>query len=154
MVLPARLVCSLIHLSDLSAAPTDVVFFSAFHYLLPPIRTRLECRVFTQGTSTCSLRIMGLCLRPPSLSIVRVRISPILKLYSMNPDSVCGPECHTRYHHSYYLHDEESRRTYYLEKPQFVQATLHSFVDRDTCELFSSMMVSAWYVYCGRVYWA
>ncbi|EAU88688.2 hypothetical protein CC1G_01061 [Coprinopsis cinerea okayama7 len=51
--------------------------------------------------------------------------------------------CHTRYYPNYYVHDKATTRTYYTSPPRYIQCKEHSFVDRKTCEIFSSMMVNA-----------
>lgn len=52
--------------------------------------------------------------------------------------------CHTRYYHNYYVHKNASARTYYTQSPRYVHSTEHIFIDKETCELFSSMMVASW----------
>lgn len=68
-------------------------------------------------------------------------ISPIV-----NARMTFGTDCLTRYYHNHYLHDGASKHTYYVQVPHYIQATQHTFIDRQTCEIFTSMMVNAWYV--------
>ncbi|KAJ7125515.1 hypothetical protein C8R43DRAFT_1090555 [Mycena crocata] len=56
--------------------------------------------------------------------------------------------CKTRYHPNYFVHSNATLRTYYQEGLQFLQISGHIYIDIDLCELFSTMMVTSWYVLC------
>jgi hypothetical protein len=53
-------------------------------------------------------------------------------------------ECHTQYYNNYYVHEKASTQMYYGEELDFLQVGDHYYIDRHTCELFSSMMVHSW----------
>lgn len=55
--------------------------------------------------------------------------------------------CYTCYYHDYYVHDQASKVTYYLEQPQYVHGTATTFIDKESCRLFTNMMLHAWWVY-------
>lgn len=56
-----------------------------------------------------------------------------------------GVACKTRYHHDYYIHSDATKRTYYGSSSPYLQISMHYFIGRDLAEMFSSMMVNAWY---------
>ncbi|KDR70609.1 hypothetical protein GALMADRAFT_76032 [Galerina marginata CBS 339.88] len=55
---------------------------------------------------------------------------------------------------TYYVHAKSSQRTYYKEVTKFLQIATHVFISSRTCELFSTMMVTAWTsaTNCARIY--
>ncbi|KDQ51461.1 hypothetical protein JAAARDRAFT_62514 [Jaapia argillacea MUCL 33604] len=52
-------------------------------------------------------------------------------------------KCQTRYHPNYYIHDNATQRTYYLNVLHLVQASKHFYLEAALCERFRSMMVCA-----------
>ncbi|KIJ91794.1 hypothetical protein K443DRAFT_126143 [Laccaria amethystina LaAM-08-1] len=66
--------------------------------------------------------------------------------------------CNTRYYANYYVHDNASKRTYYSSLEfEFFHIAQHVFIERRTCELFSTVMVMAWSyrtsaTNCARIY--
>ncbi|KAK1233689.1 hypothetical protein PQX77_002846 [Marasmius sp. AFHP31] len=62
--------------------------------------------------------------------------------------------CHTRYHHNYYLHSNATIRTYYKDTPSIIQTSQHYYVSQDLLQLFRTIMVTAWtsFTNCARIY--
>ncbi|KAJ7211529.1 hypothetical protein C8J57DRAFT_1097682, partial [Mycena rebaudengoi] len=63
------------------------------------------------------------------------------------------PDCHTRYYPNYFVHSNATIRTYYSDLV-FLQTSEHFYIDRELCELFSTMMVTSWTsaTNCARTY--
>lgn len=59
-------------------------------------------------------------------------------------------DCNTRYYPDYYVHTNATKRTYYttgsITNTEYIQISMHYFMSRHLAELFTSMMVNAWYV--------
>ncbi|KAF9538119.1 hypothetical protein CPC08DRAFT_808246 [Agrocybe pediades] len=66
--------------------------------------------------------------------------------------------CGTRYYPNYFVNSQISTRAYYRETPsnqfEYLHVAEHVFVDRRTCNLFSTMMLAAWTSAsnCAKIY--
>lgn len=54
--------------------------------------------------------------------------------------------CNTRYRNNYYIHSHASIRTYLQGPFDFLHVAEHVFIEARVCELFTSMMLTAWQV--------
>ncbi len=54
------------------------------------------------------------------------------------------PECFTRYHHNYLVHDQTSRRQYYAGVPDIIQVAKHYFIEAQLLELIAVGKVFGW----------
>lgn len=52
-------------------------------------------------------------------------------------------DCHTRYHHNYYVHSHATLCTYYSNISNFIQCTKKTFIDKGLCERFANQMAFA-----------
>jgi hypothetical protein len=51
-------------------------------------------------------------------------------------------ECATNYHNNYSVHNDQ--RTYYEDKPTYVQAGEHQFVEHKLVDLWVNLMLVGW----------
>ncbi|KAF8060174.1 hypothetical protein FPV67DRAFT_1609768 [Lyophyllum atratum] len=116
----------------------------AFYSICPPTRICLDPR--------CIQKIRGDSgqTRPRDL-VEALTISVTVFTQDFGPipgqsTSMYCRQCNTRYYANYYVHDGASTRTYYRGPFDFIHIGQHVFMASRTCELFTTMMVNAWYV--------
>ncbi|KAJ3506217.1 hypothetical protein NMY22_g17324 [Coprinellus aureogranulatus] len=124
----------------------------AFYYICPPTRTCLDPACTTKRKSHNAVPRRRELSDPKSM-----RVSVFSHEFGAIPGiavSLYCRGCKTTYRHNYYVHEKASKRTYYVEQPRFIQSAMHTFIDRQVCEMFSSMMVHAWTSAsnCARIY--
>ncbi|KAF8574394.1 hypothetical protein K439DRAFT_1649787 [Ramaria rubella] len=61
-------------------------------------------------------------------------------------------KCLTRYQHNYGIHSNTTLHTYYPGAPRFIQASQKFFIKSSLCDIFTTMMNCAWYVYTVLVH--
>jgi CxC5 like cysteine cluster associated with KDZ transposases len=80
-----------------------------------------------------------------SLGLLCLYIVTVCRLRFVKYILTESPDCKTRYHVNYYVHDHATIRTYYAGNFKFLQTSQHILIATELCELFVNMMVSSWY---------
>jgi hypothetical protein len=98
---------------------------SAFYCLLPPQRTCLD--------PDCTQRPRGstLARRKELTEPKNVAVSVFSQFHGPIPGistSLYCRQCHTRYYHTYYVHQKATTRTYYSDSTQYIHSAEHIFI--------------------------
>ncbi|KAJ7768876.1 hypothetical protein B0H16DRAFT_1307716 [Mycena metata] len=127
---------------------------SGVHSLLPPTRVCLDpgCRKpLLSDPATLRDRELG----EPRDYPVTVFTLDLGAVPGYSTSSYCR-NCHTRYYPNYYVHNNATTRSYYLQDniPEFIHSAEHFYTSADLCELFANMMATAWTsgTNCARIY--
>ncbi|PPQ78706.1 hypothetical protein CVT24_002284 [Panaeolus cyanescens] len=110
--------------------PRSLLFYS----LLPPTRTCLDplCTKLKQRRELVEAKSYPITVFSLDLGPVPGMVVSLYCRY-----------CKTRYYPNYYVHDNASTRTYYPGLvPDFIHAKEHTFIDKQLCAMFTSMMLN------------
>ncbi|KAJ7670033.1 hypothetical protein DFH06DRAFT_1083660 [Mycena polygramma] len=111
---------------------------TSFGHLFPPVRVCQDSRCINHRDSDDIMTLTEPLTHKASLYTLRNGALPVYT------SSLYCRGCNRRYYHNYYVHKQNSLRTYYGGVPRIVQVAQHFFMESPLLELFANGMTFGW----------